>query len=294
MMLARAAWLGGAVLAAGLAARADDGTLFARVLPSLARHELEALDRLAGLRAADGKPRDADGLPIALDGDDTATSIVREAVADDGVWRLAEGPHRLVVEPVALARACALRLSLERRGWILHTAQPTRRRLLPALALVPALLGLAVWARWRRRLAAVLVAAATAQTALALWPWPAELPPGRWLDDLAAGPLVAPVVALARGLEELGTALAVGVITLCLLLAWFDHRSSRARGAGLVGAGMLAVFGGLALLEAATRASWSAWCLTLVGALASALVLVLALTCSRVWHDIAPTREPPR
>lgn len=281
MTRARVTWSAAVVVAALLSARGDDGTLLARVMPALARTELAALDEIAGLH---DPSRVGDALPVAITADDAAAVAVAEAVADDPAYRIAEGPHRLVAELVATGRACALRLSLERRGWMVHTPKPTRRRLAPALAVLPTLAGLATWARWRDRVVAIVVAALLAQLAVALWPWPAELPPAGALDDLASSPLVAPLVALARGLDDLGTALAAGVIALCLVLAWFDHRRSPTRGARGLARGLAAVLGVLALVEAAVRSGWAASCLTLVGAATTAVVIGVAVCVPRLWH----------
>ena len=287
MTRARVTWSAAVVVAALLSARADDGTLLARVMPALARHELAALDDVAGLH---DPSRSTDALAVAITADEAAADAVAEAVAGDPAYRIAEGPHRIVAELVATGRACALRLSLERRGWMVHTPQPTRRRLAPALAVVPVLAGLASWARWRDRVVGLVVAAVLAQLAVAFWPWPAELPPAGVLDDLVSGPLVAPIIALARGLDDLGTAIAAGVIALCLVLAWFDHRRSPTGSARGLVRGVLAVLAVLALVEAAVRSGWAASCLTLVGAATTAIVIALAFYVPRTWH----TQEPAR
>jgi hypothetical protein len=180
-----------------------------------------------------------------------------------------------------------LRLALERRGWSVHAPRPTRRRLLPALAAWPVLLGLATWARWRAGVVAVVVAAVLAQLALAVWPWPDAVPPASAREDFVRGPLVAPIVALARGLDELGTALAAGVIAMCLVLAWFDHRRSRSTGARTLVRGLAAVMGVVALVEAIARSGWAASWLTLAGAATLVLVLVATLAVPRVWHGAA-------
>jgi hypothetical protein len=290
MSRARAIWLAGVVAIAIASLWTDSTALLERVLPALARSELATLDQLAGLRTDEGSPRSDAPLPVELDA--AAPAAVRAAIAADEVYAPGPGPHHLFVELVVLERAAALRLSLERRGWTVHAPTPSRRRLFPGLAMVPMLIGLLAWARWRDRVIALVAAAGLAQLAVTLWPWPVALPAGSLRADLLAAPLVAPALALALRLDELGSMLAGGLIALCLVLAWFDHRRSRARGGRWLLRALLGAIAAVSLVEASTRASLPAWCTTWIGALASIGLVVLVVRCRAAWPTGSPGEAP--
>ncbi len=257
----------------------DREALVVGVVPALARTQLADLDRRAGLRDASGavvvtQPVAVD---VALEGPAWLDDAVTNAVGDDAVYLVRDGPHRILGELVITPPVVALRLSLERRGWVLH-ATPSRRRVQPALAILPALAGIALWA-WSRRLAwGLALAGVAAQLAVALAPWPAELAAPTWLADVAAGPVGARVVAFAQGMDDTAVALAAGVVALTAVLAFFDHRRRASSKRGVpAGAAALALVGGLAWLEAAGRASVGAWIGTAAGIVATVLAFALVV-----------------
>jgi hypothetical protein len=217
---------------------------------------------------------------VAVDGPEWVREAITSAIAQDDVYVVRDGPHRIVGELVFTPPVVALRLSLERRGWLLH-ATPVRRRLAPALAIVPALVGVGAWA-WSRRIAlGALVAGALAQLLVWLWPWPAELRAPRWIDDVAAGPVGAGVVGLARAMDDTAVAIAAGVVALTIVLAAFDHRRSQSRGTSVLAPGVAALVGVVAWIEAAGRASVGGWLVTAYGIVAFALSVVLVVLVVR-------------
>ena len=152
-MSPRARIVGGVVLMAGivtLAVVTPRDALAVATVPALAREGLADLDLVAGLRDATGTSAVAQPIPVAIDVDAPAwvVAAVEDAVANDDVYSVRDGPHRILGELVVTPPVLALRVSLERRGWVLHGAA-VRRRLLPALAVVPAVVGIAAWA-WSR------------------------------------------------------------------------------------------------------------------------------------------------
>lgn len=286
-MSPRARIVGGVVLmsvVATLAVVSDREALALAVVPVLAREGLADLDAVAGLRDATGASAVAQpvGVVVEVDGPAWVAAAIEDAVANDDVYAVRSGPHRIRGELVVTPPIVAMRVSLERRGWVLHGAA-VRRRLLPALAVVPALVGVAAWAWSRRGALALVLAGVLAQVLLVVWPWPAELAAPRWADDVATGPLGALVVRLARGMDDTAFALAAGVVALTAVLALFDHRRSRSEGRVVLVSGLVALVGGLVWLEAAGRASVGAWITTPSGmvALVSSLALVVLV---RVHH----------
>jgi len=272
------------VLLAGVVALAiasDRDDLARSVVPALARTELGELDRLAGLREDDGQRTGSEALPVGVraDGPPWIAESIADIVAADDAYAVRGGPHAIVGELVVVPTAVALRLSLERRGWLLH-APAMRRRLQPALAVVPAVVGIATWA-WTRRVAiGIVIAGVLAQLVLASWPWPVELVAPRGGSELASGPLGALVLAVARRMDRVGIAVAGGVIAASTVLAMFEHRRSRGRGGPALVVGVLGVLGAIAWIEAAGRASVGAWATTPGGAIA-ALLAVAAIVVLR-------------
>lgn len=250
--------------------------------------ELGALDRLAGVRGDDGAAR---GQPVSVrlevTGPPWVQEAARQAVAEDPTYTLGDGPHRLIGEFAIDGRAAAARWSLERRGWALHAPSPTTRRIMPALAMVPLCLGALAYRRWRRAAWIVPAVAATAALLSFAWPWPSGSPPPSVGAQLEASPWLAPIVGFARSMEQTGVALAAGVITLCLVLAWFDHRRSRERGSPA--AGVAVVLGAAVWGEAAGRLSVWPWLGTAAGLLAVVgLAVFLHATRSSAPRDGAP------
>jgi hypothetical protein len=279
-----------------LALVGDQEALVVATVPALARTQLAELDRQAGLRDATGASAVSDpvAVDVALDGPAWLDDAVTQAVANDDVYVVRDGPHRILGELVVTPPVVALRLSLERRGWVLH-ATPARRRLQPALAILPALAGIAVWA-WSRRLAwGVALAGVAAQIALAVAPWPSELAAPTWLDELGSGPVGARVVSLAAGMDDTAVALAAGLVALTAVLAFFDHRRrAGAKRQVPAGAAVLGVAGALAWVEAAGRASVGAWVGTALGLVATALALLLVVLVVVHHRRVAvPARAQP-
>lgn len=269
--LAGCAW----IVAAALTFVADAETLARGAAPSMFAVELAQLDRLAGARDDTGEPRATVDVRIDVDGPAWVQEAASDAVAGDAAYRVGEGPHRLVGELYVDGHAAVARWSLERRGWSVHPPSPTIRRLLPALAILPLLVAVLVATRVRRPAWCVVGAAAFAQLFSWLWPWPPELPLVRAGAQLESSPLLAPVFALARSLGEHTEAIAGGVIALCVVLAWMDHR--RRRNGVDVGAALLTIVGALAWCEAAARVSCGPWLLTWTGMVAAAALVAFAV-----------------
>jgi hypothetical protein len=254
------------VLAAAALWFVSSESLAERVAPALFGSELAALDRAAGIRDADGRVRvDPVVVRVEVDGPPWVQSAALAAVAQDPAYLVAQGPHRLLGEFALDGHAAAARWSLERRGWAVRAPAPTARRLLPALAWAPLLLALLAHRRWRRP-AMIAAATAVATQALALgWPWPSGLPAPTLADQLRTSPAIRPLLELAAQLDERGVAIAGGVIALCLVLAWFDHRRSPDRPVPV--AGFVIAIAALVWCEAAVRVSCGAWLVTPSGAL---------------------------
>jgi hypothetical protein len=269
-----AAAIGACIVAATMTFFADAETLARGAAASMFTTELAALDRTAGVRDDTGELRAAPiDARIDIEGPAWVQDAAREAVAADAAYRVGEGPHRLTGELYVDGRAAVARWSLERRGWSVHTPVPTVRRLHPALAILPLLA--AAMGAWRLRRAAwwVALAAVFAQALSWMWPWPPELPLVSMSAQLESSPLLGPIFAFARSLGDHTNAIAGGVITLCVVLAWMDHR--RRRQGVDVGAAMTIVVGALAWCEAAARVSCGPWLLTWSGMIAALALVVL-------------------
>lgn len=269
--LAFAAW----IVAAALTFVADAETLARGAAPSMFAVELAALDRLVGTHDDEGEPRAIVDVRVDVEGPDWVRDAAMAAVAADPAYRVGDGPHRLSGELYVDGHAAVARWSLERRGWAMHTPTPTLRRLLPALAIVPLLVALLVAVRTRRHAWCVAAAGALAQLGAWLWPWPPELPRVGAGAQLESSPLLAPVFGLARSLGEHTEAIAGGVIALCVVLAWMDHR--RRRQGVDVTAALATIVGALAWCEAAARVSCGPWLLTWSGALAAAALVAFVV-----------------
>ncbi len=240
----------------------DREQVAAALLPTMADDELRALEQTAGLVRADatqgGTPAKVPVL-LGIDGPAWVDAPLRAAIERRGIVELDRGPHGLRAEMIVQDDAAVLSLRLERRGWALRAPTPTRRRLAPALAIGPALLAGAVWLRTRRGAPSLLLAGLLSQLLACTWPWPAALPSLALADELAASPLLRPVVALAQGLGDGAVVLGAGVIAACLVLVWFDHRRSRERPWAPQLLGIAAVIGACAWIEAAVRVGVLGW-----------------------------------
>ncbi|MBX7081164.1 MAG: hypothetical protein K1X88_18330 [Nannocystaceae bacterium] len=273
-------WIALAVAAAA-AGVVDDESLAQRAAPAMAAQELAALDRTAGLRDDAGAIVSARpvGVALAVAGPAWAESVAQASVADDAAYDAGAGPHRLAAAFEVLPGAAVVSMQLERRGWTVRAPEPTRRRLRPWLALLPALVALAAWLRGLAPALAVIGAGIAAQLSAALWPWPQPLPPVALREAYASSPALEPLLRAAGGLGELGRALGWGVVVLGVVLAWFDQRRSAQRSSRALVWGVAAVFAAVAWLEAAVRVSTLAWATTapgVIGLLAIAAVVWLA------------------
>lgn len=251
------AWLWSAITLAFV----DNDALSSRVAASLFDSELAALDAAAGMRDAGGGVRvDPVGVRVDVEGPAWVRVAALGAVAEDPAYVIGEGPHRLIGEFAVDGHAAAARWSLERRGWAVRAPNPTTRRMLPALAWLPLLFAVLAFRRWQRPAAAAIGVGVAAQAASFSWPWPTGLPIPTAGDELRASPLLGPILRLATSLDDRGVAIAGGVIALCVVLAWFDHRRSRER--PVPWARVAVVVGSLAWCEAAARVSCIAWLTT--------------------------------
>jgi hypothetical protein len=91
------------------------------------------------------------------------------------------------------------------------------------------------------------------------------------IEQLRASWVIRPLLDLGARLDERGVAIAGGVIALCVVLAWFDHRRSRDRPLPVVG--LAIAVSAIAWSEAALRVSCGAWLTTFSGAGAAAALL---------------------
>lgn len=219
--------------------------------------ELVSLERVAGLASA------SDPLPVRIevDGPPWATDAARAVAARHPSFAPADGPHRLTASVGAEANTLVVRWSLERRGWAIHAPDATTRRLLPALAIVPLLLGLAIWWRVGRAAPVAVGVALVVQALAAWWPWPAAIP--RPPSLTAESSVVAAIVDWAGAMDDRGVAIAAGVIALCAVLAWFDHR--RSKGSTRIATPLVVIVSAVAWLEAAVRLGGGAWATTAWG-----------------------------
>lgn len=254
------------VLAAVALWFASPEVLAERVAEGLFASELAALDRAAGIRDADGALRvEPVAVRVEVEGPPWVQTAALAAVVADAGYAVGQGPHRLLGEFALDGHAAAARWSLERRGWAVRAPAPTARRLLPALAWGPLLLVLAVHRRVRQRAWLAVAAASAAQLLALVWPWPGGLPTPALADQLRASPMLRAPLHVAAQLDERGVAIAGGVVALCLVLAWFDHRRSPDRPVPV--AAFAVTIAALVWCEAALRVSCGAWLTTPSGAL---------------------------
>jgi hypothetical protein len=254
--------------------------------------ELQELSRLAGIRDRRGKPTLREALPVGVaqsGGPMWVTAELTAAIDADPTFRAEEGPHRIVAEVVGAPRAYALRLSLERQGWLLRSPSPIRLRTAPWIPVIAAVVGVFAL-RWIRRLGAALgVAGLVAQLIVAMMAWPPAVAPRGLVDAWQAGPLASAIRRFSFSLPDEAFALGVGLVVLCTILVAFDHRRSRDRGGTLLGWGIVGVLGAVAWVEAAARVGAGA---ALPGPWGMAALLGLVAVYVVAWKRfVAPWRR---
>jgi hypothetical protein len=243
----------------------SDERLAASAGPRALDAELTALERTAGLDGAS----DPLGVRVEVDGPDWLADAATGVVAEHDAFALGEGPHRLTASVGVDGPALVARWSLERRGWAIHAPHATTRRLLPVLAVAPLLLGLLIWWRGGRGVAVAVGVALVVQATATWWPWPASIP--RPATRAAESALVAWIVDVAQAMDDHAVAIAAGVIALCGVLAWFDHR--RSKSGTRIGGPLLVVVCALAWFEAAVRVGCGAWLGTAWGVVGAAAAI---------------------
>jgi hypothetical protein len=261
-----------------VAARASHGEGTRRAaVRELSDRALVELAWLAGLQEeVEGALPSPMAVGVVQDGGEPwVRDVVVEAVEASDAFRLGDSRHVLRVEAVDTPDVIALQLGLWRQGWDLRAPDVGAVRVAPWAPVLAAALGAAVAWSLARPAVGLLVAGLLAQALVAGLPWPVEdIRPVPWSSEILHGPLGIALAAAARGLAQAGAAVAAAVVAFCLALVWFDHRASRGRtGSMSLPAAALAALcvgvGGVAWLDAATRAAGSAALHTWTGALAA-------------------------
>lgn len=281
-----------------------------RALERLAARELDELALLAGVVDDAGVRQRDEPLVVEVVQDGGSLWIgpaVARAVDASGDFATGNSRHLLRVEVLEDPRALALQLNLWRSGWQLRVPEPLRVRTSPWVIVVALALAAVVAPLVRRISVALALAGVVAQLLLVLVAPPPELfAPRTLVEEWRQGPLFGWLVPALDRLTPLQLALAVAVVTMCLILVRFDHQRSRAGedALDLASAAAFALLGALglvALIEAALRSSfaaslvhWSGW-LALLGSL---LAWLPALAQARErWQRerrvVAPTPPLP-
>lgn len=251
-------------------------------------HDLGRIRALAGL---DASPDGRTTLPVTVLQEGGPTWITEEAeAAVDADPVLVRGePHLLRVEVLEPEGWLGIRSQLWRQGWSLRAPDPLWLEPAPWVVLASLLAG-AAWV-WTRRSPAggLLLGGLVAQALSWARPWPAGLVRPSLQATWRDGPLGHATQALAQALPDAAVAIGAGVITLCAVLAVFDHRRSPETGGAAVAWGMLGVLGALALVEASLRAGLVPWATQPGGALALASAVAL---WGWGWARARPRREP--
>jgi hypothetical protein len=237
---------------------------------------LVQLGTLAGVRDESGavtlRP-----LPVAaaLEGGPLWLRDELEAgIEADPAFELADSPNLVRVEVVGSEHAYGLAAALFRQGWNLRLPRPVRVRVAPWVSTVSVVLGLLVAFGVRRLGIGLAVTGIAAQLTLSWLPWEVPLTPASWGAAVREGPLGVAVVDWARGLPAHSLAIGVGVVVLCAILMYFDHRRSRSRGGLLLVGGIAGTVGLLLWAEAAARAGALGWGRTTTGVLALCILAV--------------------
>lgn len=240
--------------------------------------ELVELAHQGGIRDASGDVLLSTPLPVGVaqsGGPLWVTEELTAAVEADEALRIEEGAHRVMAEVVGASPAIALRLSLERQGWLLRTPRPLRLRTAPWVAVLSAILGVFTLRFIRRLGAALAVAGLLAQGTVALLPWPPVLASRGLVDSWSSGPLGIGLRRFAVSLPDEAFAIGLGVVVMCTILVAFDHRRSRNRGGNLLLWGALGLVGAIAWVEAAVRVGGAAALPTMPGLVAAVGLVAL-------------------
>ena len=237
---------------------------------------LVQLGTKAGVRDASGKvtlrplPVEAalEGGPLSLRAD------LEAAIEADPAFELGDSPHLVRVEVIGSERAYGLAGSLFRQGWYDRLPHPVRVRIAPWVATITGVFGLLVAFAVRRVGAGLAATGVAAQATLAVLPWEVPLAPSSWTVAVQEGPLGATVIHWARGLPDQTVAIGIGVVVLCVILIYFDHKRSPKRGGLLLAGGIVGAAGLLLWVEAAARAGLLGWGPSTAGILALSILAV--------------------
>jgi hypothetical protein len=253
-------------------------------LDEMAGRSLDELALLANLRDEQGQLLRDDRFVVEVvqDGGSLWIAPTVERAVDDSEWFVTgNSPHLLKVEVVEDPRAIALQLHLWRGGWELRAPEPLRVRTTAWMIPIACLLGAATALLLRRISVGLLVAGVVAQLLLGTIIPPRELfpPQTTWLE-WQTGPLLGRLLPWIGSMGPIHLAIAVALISLCLVLVGFDHRRSKSDGdeLDLLGASVLALLGTaglIGLVEAVFRSGfWAA--LSGVAGVLALLGIVLA------------------
>lgn len=239
---------------------------------------LVELGRLAGVRGADTEPM---GSPLPVDvvqqgGELWVGQAVASAVEADPAFTRGDGPHLIQVEVVATPPVYAVRLGLWRRGWSLGPPRPVVARAAAWIAWLAAAVGALAYARGLAAGPALAATGALAQAGTSSLPWPGPSAAPALSEQWTEGPMGAALRLLAERLPDATTAVGIGVIVGCIVLAAFDHRRSRGRGGWLLVTGVVGAIGVVAWIEAAARVG-------VLGSMAQVAGWIAALGACGLW-----------
>lgn len=258
---------------------------------------LHELGLAAGVRDESGATT-ARPLPVAANQEGGPLWLheeIERAVDRDPAFELSTGgprgrePNLVRVEVVGSEHAFGLATSLYRQGWNLRLPRPTRIRIAPFVGTIALAFGVGVALALRRLGWGLAAAGVAAQLASSWLPWPVPLQPASWSAAVREGPLGATVIAWARALPDASLAGGAGIVVLCTMLVFFDHRRSPGRGGLVLVRGLAGAAGLLLWIEAAARTGLLGWARTGAGAL-SLVVLVAAWALSVAWPRAASVR----
>ena len=250
-----AALLGLGALVAGAGARRPAAAHALERVVGVAIEEIETVAGLAGAATPLGVvPRVPSSAPAW-----SRRAVVRAVERAEHLRARPAAAAVLQVETLGGRGAFAVRLSLWRRGWSVVSPRPVIGHAAPVAALATVvLLALADRRRpWRVAVLAALMGQGVAAWLAATVAAPGLSPGERILASAATGPVARVGVAALQAEPPWGAALLGGFAAAGLVLAWADHRRAARRGHGLPGpaavGAVVAVFAGLAAVEAALR-----------------------------------------